>query len=293
MLKKLFFALLVTTFLVPAFALAFDIPSPEGYVLDQTEVLSYEEEMALELEIQEIEESTTAEIGILIIDTTGDEVISELAFEVGNNWGVGKKTNDNGLMILVALEDRAWFMATGYGLEGTLPDAITKRIAEKNFPSYFRAADYAGGLSAALRDIRGYLENDPTVVASLDTPATTSDDSSAFWIVVILALAVAKSIWVGASKKKKRLLHAGLGNGFLLLAGLLMLGPAPAAVITVIAAIIDLIIMAGPSSGGGSGSSGSGSSWSSSSSSSSWGSSSGGSSFGGGSFGGGGSGGRW
>ncbi|MBN2307115.1 TPM domain-containing protein [Candidatus Peregrinibacteria bacterium] len=278
---------------------AFNIPEPNGWVTDEAGVLSYEDEMALELQIDEIEDKTTAEIGILIVPTMGDEDIATVAFDVGNTWGVGKEANDNGLLILVAIEDRAWFMATGYGMEGTLPDAITKRIAENDFPPHFREGDYAGGLSAALTDIEGYLLKDPTIVT--DYAESSSDSFAAdgkvwIWFGILMFAAAIKSIWIGTRKKKERLNHSIVANIALFGVGMLTTTLLLAAIILGFSILIDLIAMSDASRGGGGGgsSSSSGSSWSSSSSSSSWGSSgSSGGSFGGGSFGGGGSGGRW
>lgn len=73
------------------------------------------------------------------------------------------------MLIVVAPNDREWFIAVGYGLEGTIPDAIAKRIGEANFPSYFRDGDYFGGLSAALGEIESYIQADPTVVEQYST----------------------------------------------------------------------------------------------------------------------------
>ena len=295
--KRILLALLLL-FLIMPYSLAFDIPEPNGYVTDLTDTLSYEEEIGLEAHIQEIEDATTAEVGILLAPTTGDEVISTVAFEVGNEWGVGKKENDNGLMILVAIDDREWFMATGYGLEGTLPDAITKRVAERQFPHYFREGDYAGGLEAALDDIEGYLLNDPTIIASYNESETASDyaDSSVWiWFAILMAAALAKAIWVGTRKKKNQKSAMLMGNATIFIPAILFTTFGLTAGIMIFSVLMDIVAMSGASGGGGGHkSSSSRSSWSSSSSSSSWGSSSSsGGSFGGGSFGGGGSGGRW
>jgi len=295
-IKKLLLSSLAAFLLAP-YALAYDIPEPNGYVTDQASVFSYEDEIAIEAKIQEIEDSTTAEIGVLVIPTTDGEAISQLAFDVGNTWGVGKEQNDNGLVIVIATEDRAWFMATGYGLEGALPDAITKRIAENDFPPHFREGRYAVGILAALDDIEGYLKNDPSVIAEYEGSSIPSDVDGSFVVLLtlLIIIAIAKSIWVGSSAKKKRLKRSLVGSVLLFLLAYATTMLVLAAVLTGVSVLIDLIIIAGPSGGGSSGGSSGGSTWSSGSSdsSSSWGSSSGGGSFGGGSFGGGGSGGRW
>lgn len=299
-LKKIISCLFLLSFFVSS-TFAFDIPESNGFVTDTAGVFSYEEEISLELRVQEVEDSTTAEVGILTISSTDGEDISQLAFDVGNKWGVGKKQNDNGLVIVLAIDDRAWFMATGYGLEGVLPDAVTKRIAEKQFPGHFSEGDYAGGLMAALDDIEGYLINDPFVMADYEESVNTIDYGGLghpAWFLVLIFLAIAKSIWVGVSEKKKRLLISVISNTILLLFGLTFSSWVSTVIVLVFSIIFDLASMSDYKGGSG-GSSSSGSSrsslkrsYSSSSRGSSSGSSSGGS-FGGGSFGGGGSGGKW
>lgn len=304
-LKKISIAFCFSLFFVCPVS-AFDIPIPDGFVTDQANIFSEAEEASLEAKVQLIEDKTTAEVGILTVPTTEGEDIASLAFEVGNTWGVGKKENDNGLVILIAVDDRAWFMAAGYGLEGALPDAITKRIAENQFPTYFREGQYAEGVLAALGDIEGYLKNDPSVVAQYQAETYEESQSRTVKEVVIfellLFLSFIKLVWIAPQKKRKgRIVASLITNAIMLAIGLMFTSALFVAIVMAVSILVDLLIIFGNFEGGGGSS---GSSWSSSSdsssssssNSSSWGSSSGsssGGSFGGGSFGGGGSGGRW
>ena len=125
-------------FSVTASALTLDeISAPRGFVGDFHNVLSTEQEATLESKIREINEQTTVEVGVAIIDSTEGKPIEQLAWEIGNKWRIGKKDVFNGVLILVVVEDRQWFIATAKGIEGTLPDIVVNRIGSENFPENF------------------------------------------------------------------------------------------------------------------------------------------------------------
>lgn len=109
-------------------------------------------------------------------------------------------------MVVIAVQDRKWFTATGYGLEGALPDAIVKRMGENSFPQHFRAGDYTGGVKALLVEARRYLEKDPTVIAEYESqPADYYDEeysgeNSDFFIYIIFFLIAWKGVFLGRKK---------------------------------------------------------------------------------------------
>lgn len=277
---------------------AFSIPQPQNYVLDQAGVLSVEQEKELEAIIGEIDQSTTVEVGILIVKTLDGEDISQTAFDVGEKWGVGKKDVDNGIMILVAVDDRDYFIATGYGIEGVLPDAIVKRIEETNIPTYFRAGDYAGGLMAVLKDMEGYIAEDDSVRSKYAQGDYYDQDNissiQVIALVIIIFFIIFKSFFLFSKNGFYWSRFLGL-NAMLFFVSFLLLDVIFGIILTGISIFIDLMIWAASLTGGkGGGSGSSGSNWTSSSSGwSGGGSSSSGGSFGGGSFGGGGAGGKW
>ncbi len=136
-----------------------------SYVYDQAGVLNEAQEEKLNRKIEEIRESTTAEVLVVVLNITDEEDISALGVRIGEEVGVGKADVDNGVVILVAVDDREWNISTGYGVEGILPDARTKRIGEVNFLENFRAGNYGVGLLGSLNDIGWFLEQDPEVVS--------------------------------------------------------------------------------------------------------------------------------
>lgn len=277
--------------------LAFEIPVNDGYLTDLANIVSDVEENQIEQKIEAIEQTTTAEIAILTIPTTESNDIATYAFELGNAWGVGKAENSNGIVMIIAVDDRDWFIATGYGVEGALPDAIAKRIGERNFPDNFRNENYTQGILDALEDIEGYLKTDPNVIANYtnDSLKNESDPDNSFLLMILMILAFLlipiKAIWVRQNKKQK-VLRSLLTTG-LILGGFWILFHLVVGIIFGIYSLIADWIDTDKTKGSSGHSSRGG--WSYDSKSSRGSSFSGGrsSSFGGGSFGGGGARGKW
>ena len=153
-MKHLLFVLLLT--LTPN-VYAFEVPSPDGFVTDIAGVLSAEEERSLEIDLQNYRGETSNEIAILIVNTLDGEDINTVAVDVGRQWGVGSKENDNGLLLLIAIEDRELYIATGYGLEGAMPDLAAKQIIDRDIVPYFKSGDYSGGIVSGVAAIKSQI----------------------------------------------------------------------------------------------------------------------------------------
>ncbi|MGS2739529.1 TPM domain-containing protein [Sinomicrobium sp. M5D2P17] len=107
----------------------------------------------------EIERQTTAEVAIVVVNDFSGQDDFNFALELFNTWKIGKKENDNGLLLFIAKDRRAYRFITGYGMEGVLPDALLRRIGERYLVPYFREQDYDGGVletAGAIRDILLY-----------------------------------------------------------------------------------------------------------------------------------------
>ncbi len=164
-MKKIIFAFL----LLWAPVLALDLPEPQWYVNDFANILTTEQIQGLESNLTVFHQQTSTELAVVILPALDGEDISMLATEIGQKRWVGDEQYDRWLLLLVAPNDREWFIAVWYGLEWTIPDAIAKRIGERHFPVYFPDGDYFGGISAALKDIQSYIQADPTVVEEYNT----------------------------------------------------------------------------------------------------------------------------
>jgi uncharacterized protein len=121
-------------------------PQPPRLVTDYTGTLSADQQDALERKLVAFDDSTSSQIAVVIIESTGDYDIADFAFALGRSWGIGNKEFNNGVLLLVAKQDRKMFIATGYGLEGALPDATAKQIISNEIRPNFKGNDYYRGL---------------------------------------------------------------------------------------------------------------------------------------------------
>lgn len=146
---------------------ALDVPSPQGYVRDDAGILSgYEND--IETRLQKLETDTSVEIAVLTIPSLEGEDVSVFAGRVFDTWKIGQADVDNGLLILVAVNDRAYFFQTGYGLEGTLPDIVLGRMGRDILVPYFQEEQYGEGINAIVSEAESYIRNDPSVVSAYE-----------------------------------------------------------------------------------------------------------------------------
>lgn len=124
-------------------------PNPPRLVNDFSKTLSDQEVRQLESKLVAYNDSTSSQVSIVLINSVGPYDISDYAFQLGDKWGIGRKDRDNGILILAAIKDRRVFIATGYGMEGAIPDALAKRIVEQLIVPNFRTEDYYTGLDEA------------------------------------------------------------------------------------------------------------------------------------------------
>ena len=126
-----------------------DPPRPLQLVNDLAGVLNPADRESLEQKLRSYSDSTSTQFAIVLIRTYGDYDRAEYTFRLANKWGIGQKEKNNGLLITIAVDDRKYFIATGYGLEGSIPDAIARRVGEQYFKPNFKAQDYYKGLDEA------------------------------------------------------------------------------------------------------------------------------------------------
>ena len=130
-------------------------PDPAIYVHDYAGWLSQGEKAMLEEKLRRYNDSTSTQIVVMIRPDIGDYDKSSYAFELGNRWGIGRKSKNNGVVMLIKSEppDRGIFIATGYGAEGALPDITAGQIIRNTMAPLFRQQQYYQGIDAGLNDI--------------------------------------------------------------------------------------------------------------------------------------------
>nr|WP_228146216.1 TPM domain-containing protein [Acinetobacter sp. ANC 4648] len=139
------------------------LPTLNQPVIDQANVLSVAQKQDLEQRIRALYNQGKAQIGIVIVPTTGQESIFDYAMRIAQQWQLGSAKQDNGLLIAVAVNDHRIHIATGYGLEGVIPDIIASRIIQNQITPFFKQGQYAQGLEAGLTEIERILNLDPEI----------------------------------------------------------------------------------------------------------------------------------
>ena len=138
---------------------AVEVPFLSARVNDTARMLSDEQRQRVETILTELEQTTGAQGAVLTIDTLDGEPIEDFALRVAETWKLGQKGKDNGVLVLIARDDRKMRIEVGYGLEGALTDALSSRILDEIMRPRFRAGDFGGGIEAAAdaiaRTIRG------------------------------------------------------------------------------------------------------------------------------------------
>lgn len=142
--KALF--LLTSLFFLTQWLLAESVPQPSGWVSDFANVIPSEYKDKITVLIQELEEKTSAEIGVVTIESISPLDEKEYARLLFDNWKPGKKGKDNGVLVLLAIKERRWRIETGYGVEGILPDGLCGEIGRNYMVPYFKDGRYAEGL---------------------------------------------------------------------------------------------------------------------------------------------------
>ena len=128
-------------------------PSPPKLVNDATGTLTQQQIDALERKLVAYDDSTSNQVVVVIIPTTGEYGVEEVALNILREWGVGNKDKNNGVVLLIAKNDRKIRIETGYGLEGAIPDVTAKSIIDNDLTPNFKAENYYRGIDEATNSI--------------------------------------------------------------------------------------------------------------------------------------------
>lgn len=137
------------------------IPPIQTRVTDQTATLSAEQKTTLEQSLQSFENKKGSQVAVLIVPSTAPESIEQYALRVAEQWKLGRKKVDDGVILLIAKNDRSMRIEVGYGLEGALNDATAKRIIAETMTPYFKQGDYYAGIKAGTDQIMRVIDGEP------------------------------------------------------------------------------------------------------------------------------------
>lgn len=182
-------------------------------VNDEANVLSPDEENLLEKKLSVYEDSTSTQIVIVTVASLDDD-ISKVAVELGEKWGIGQKGKNNGLIVLISIEQRKMFIATGYGLEGSLPDAMCKRIIENDIKPHFKNKDYFNGVDNGINKLISAMSGEYTS----DSGNSSENTHVEFLFLVFVVISFVVCIFTGLVLKDLYLIAFIVGG---IVAGLL------------------------------------------------------------------------
>jgi uncharacterized protein len=181
---------------------AFDIPAkPSGFVNDYAELLKPDEKQFLEQELSQFAASTTNEIAVVTIPDLGGDTIEHYAVKLFEAWKIGKEKQDNGVLFLIARDDRKVRIEVGYGLEGALPDSLAGRIITDQVTPAFKNGEFGKGI---LEGVAGIIQATQNEYAGTP-PRKESSNGFFIWMFVIFQgfaflgaiLGRSKSWWLG------------------------------------------------------------------------------------------------
>nr|WP_235835936.1 TPM domain-containing protein [Algibacter onchidii] len=183
----------------------FDIPEKPDFqtsVYDYSNLLSLGDKNRLEQKLIRYSDTTSTQIVVAIINSTNGENINYLGAQWGQKWGIGQAKEDNGILILLAKNDRRIAINTGYGIEHLLTDALSKRIIERDIIPFFKRNDYSGGLNRGADAIFEVLNGEYK-----GTRKGNKDEFPAGFIFLLIVIFII--ILISISKNKR----GGRGSG--------------------------------------------------------------------------------
>ena len=178
---------------VPALAQGvLPVPALTGHVMDSTGTLSAEQQAALESKLAAFEKSRGAQVVVLIVPTTQPEDIAAYAQRIGDNWKIGRKSIGDGLLLVVAKNDRTVRIETTKALEGAIPDLAASQIIDTAITPRFKQGDFAGGLTAGVDQIMARISGENLPVPQPDAARQRSGNAGFDWtsLAVFLFFAV-------------------------------------------------------------------------------------------------------
>ena len=158
------------------------VPPLSARVIDQAEALAPGQRDALERKLAAFETAHGSQIAILIVRSTGGEPIEDFAHRVGDGWKIGRKNIGDGLLIVVARDDRRVRIDVARALEGAIPDLAARRVIREQMAPKFAAGDYAGGLEQGLDALFRMIEGESLPPPA--PPSTHEDNDLESWLVM-------------------------------------------------------------------------------------------------------------
>ena len=250
---------LACALIIPISVFAYTSPGkPQGFVNDFARVFSTEQQQSLESTVSALKTASGFELAIVTVPTLGGDTVENYANKLFQEWGIGQKGKDNGILVLIAVNDRQMRIETGYGSEGALTDLQAGNIIRTVFTPEFKNGNYYLGVWNGVHAIATVLMKSPEAAQYSMSPSSQSSSSSKlnghiiFFLIVIglnilsYVLGKTKSWWLGG------VLGAGIGGVLGVIYGFFYVGLVSVIVLTLLGLLFDYIVSnKRPGSGGG------------------------------------------
>ena len=168
------------------------------YVTDPSAILSATARDSINAILGRLEKSTGIETAVVMLPSIGDEDIFDFGHELFRKWGIGKKKSNNGLLILLVKDQKKVRFTTGYGIEGTMTDAMSKRIQTTLMIPRFRVGDWNGGMVSGVRAVAKTLDG------SMQAEEDSGEDDISTIMITLLAIVVTMLIFIYAMGSLQR-----------------------------------------------------------------------------------------
>jgi len=164
------------------------VPPLQSRVTDLTGSLDEATRASLENRLRELEQAKGSQIAVLLVPTTQPESIEQFGLGVAETWKLGRKGVDDGVLLLVAKDDRALRIEVGYGLEGAIPDAVAQRVIEESIVPRFREGDFSGGVEAGAQALIRLVEGEALPPAPGADAGVSGDDALSLAMMFIFVV---------------------------------------------------------------------------------------------------------
>ena len=219
------------------------IPALDAAVVDTTGTLDAATRQRLEAQARALQQRKGSQLQVLVVPSTQPESIEQYALRVFEAWRLGRGGVDDGVLLVVAKDDRAVRIETGYGLEGAIPDAVANRVIQEYLMPKFRAGDYAGGIEDAAAVLAGLVEGEP-LPAPVSRNAAREPGGGGRWLpalfVAFVVAQVARGIFGRLPAPVRAPLVAGASGGVAWLVSAAVLTGLAGAVIGLVVGLVGL-----------------------------------------------------
>jgi uncharacterized protein len=165
-------------------------PALTGRVVDDANLLSPADRAELTADLKALEDKSSDQVVVVTLPSLHGYAIEDYGYQLGRHWGIGTKEFDNGVLLIVAPNERKVRIEVGYGLEPILTDALTKIIIENGILPRFRAGDFPGGIKDGVRDIALALTGDAAELEARAKVRQDADEPTIDWFTILFYIAI-------------------------------------------------------------------------------------------------------